>query len=429
MAKRQKKGVRTVRYTEETLHDERKYGFFWYEWIWQLLRPLSILFISLLLVAGVGMKGWDYVYSHYLMPMSVTEAETVPFTVEPGQAVSTVSHALVDQGLLRNSAVLKYMMDFQGLSYRMQPGTYDISPSMSVNEIIDALVANAGKSQERSITIIPGWTVDDIAAYLQRVGALKSETEVEQFKTLSNDAARFMENSYAAEDAAKAPAVKQRKYQLEGYLAPDTYRVYITASPEDILKTLLGQMEKIIDAAFNTDDDETEYIYTEDGEVIEVTPPPKIFDNPISNDHDKIITLASLIEKEAKTGDFAKVSAVFHNRIRLDMRLESCPSVQYALNIKRLALTDADLSTESPYNTYRYEGLPAGPVCNPSVRAIEAALNPDQAFMAEGYMYFCSKDPASGELQFSKTKEEHEAASALYRPLWIEYDRQNENAA
>jgi len=429
MARRQKNGVRTVRYTEETLHDERKYGFYWYEWIWQLLRPLSIVLISLVLVAGVGMKGWDYVYSHYLMPMNPADEVTVPFTVEPGQAVSTVSNALVDQGLLRNSAVLKYMMDFQGLSYRMQPGTYDIAPSMTVNEIIDALVSNAGKSQERSITIIPGWTVDDIAAYLQRVGALKSDTEVEQFKTLAGDAARFMEYSYAASAAAQAPSVGQRKYQLEGYLAPDTYRIYNTASPEDVLKTLLGQMEIVLDAAFNTDDDETEYIYTEDGDIIEVTPPPRIFANPFIDDRDKIITLASLIEKEAKTGDFAKVSAVFHNRIRLDMRLESCPTVQYALNIKRLALTDSDLSSESPYNTYRYTGLPAGPVCNPSVRAIEAALNPDQAFMAEGYMYFCSKDPASGELQFSKTKEEHEAATALFRPLWIEYDRQNENAA
>jgi UPF0755 protein len=87
-----------------------------------------------------------------------------------------------------------------------------------------------------------------------------------------------------------------------------------------------------------------------------------------------------------------------------------------------MAMTSADLTVNSPYNTYIVSGLPAGPICNPSTDAIEAALYPDESFMAENYLYFCSKDPNTGELVFSKTLEEHNAAVALYAPLWKQYD-------
>ena len=80
---------------------------------------------------------------------------------------------------------------------------------------------------------------------------------------------------------------------------------------------------------------------------------------------------------------------------------------------------------DSPYNTYKYAGLPAGPICSPSKLAIEAALWPDEDFMNQGYLYFCSKDPASGELAFAKTLEEHNANSAKYQDVWAEWDRKN----
>lgn len=137
---------------------------------------------------------------------------------------------------------------------------------------------------------------------------------------------------------------------------------------------------------------------------------------------DDVLTLASMIEREAKTADFAKVSAVFHNRLAQDMTLGSDVTIKYYLNSEKMALTDSDLSVESAYNTYRNKGLPVGPICNPSTDAIVAALYPDEQYRQQGYLYFCSKDPNSGELYFSKTLEEHEAAVAQYRPLWIEYD-------
>ena len=138
---------------------------------------------------------------------------------------------------------------------------------------------------------------------------------------------------------------------------------------------------------------------------------------------DEVFTLASMIEKEAKTADFAKVSAVFHNRLKAGMTLGSDVTVKYASGSQKMYLNDNDLAVDSPYNTYTHKGLPVGPVCNPSMDAIVAALYPDEQYVAQKYLYFCSTDPASGELHFSKTLEEHNAAVAMYRPLWEEYDK------
>ena len=140
---------------------------------------------------------------------------------------------------------------------------------------------------------------------------------------------------------------------------------------------------------------------------------------------DEVITLASIIEKESRPEDFAKVSAVFHNRLNQGMKLQSCPTLQYALGIKRIVLTAEDIASDSPYNTYKYEGLPAGPICAPSEKAIDAALYPDETFLEDGYLYFVTKDPNSGELEFNIDGEAHEAAAEKYRPLWEEWDRQN----
>ena len=138
---------------------------------------------------------------------------------------------------------------------------------------------------------------------------------------------------------------------------------------------------------------------------------------------DEVFTLASMIEKEAKKADFAKVSAVFHNRLKLGMTLDSDVTVKYASGSQKMYLNSDDLSVESAYNTYRNKGLPVGPVCNPSMDAVVAALYPDEQYVAQKYLYFCSTDPDSGELHFSRTLEEHQAAAAMYQPLWEEYDR------
>ena len=143
---------------------------------------------------------------------------------------------------------------------------------------------------------------------------------------------------------------------------------------------------------------------------------------------DEVIILASMIEKEAGSkADYAKVSAVFYNRLANGWKLESDATINYITRKDALVLTESELSIESAYNTYYVDRLPAGPICNPSQAALDAALYPDMEYINGGYMYFCAKEPESGELAFAVTREEHEANVALYRPAWQAYDELHSN--
>ena len=105
------------------------------------------------------------------------------------------------------------------------------------------------------------------------------------------------------------------------------------------------------------------------------------------------------------------------------MKLESDVTIHYTTNIRRMHLNKEDINVNSPYNTYKIKGLPVGPICSPSSDAIYAALFPDEEFIKENYLFFCSKDPATGELHFSKTLKEHQKAVEQYAPLWDSFDK------
>ena len=135
---------------------------------------------------------------------------------------------------------------------------------------------------------------------------------------------------------------------------------------------------------------------------------------------DDVITLASLIEKEARhENDFTRVSAVFHLRLDKGMKLQSDAPLKYIFHTSGvLTFTAEQMADTSLYNTHVYEGLPLGPIANPGRKAIEAALYPDKEYMNEGYLYFCLMDSETGELIYAKTLEEHNANVAKYRPNW-----------
>ena len=170
------------------------------------------------------------------------------------------------------------------------------------------------------------------------------------------------------------------------------------ATAEDIIRKLLSQTENVFSVAMQD-------LAAERGLTM-----------------DEVLTLASIIEKEAKEADFARVSAVFHNRLSQDMPLQSDVTIHYVTGQREMALDNDDLHIASPYNTYEYRGLPPGPICAPSEAAIRAALEPDAEYLAMGYLYFCAAEPESGRLEFSVTYEDHQRAVEKYAPLWREYD-------
>ena len=411
---RPRQAVRTERYNIKTLHEDREYGLYWYAWVWKILRPVLIFLCSLLIVIGMVNFGYNKVYDSFLGPVDAQNTARVRFDIESGQSVTSIGASLEKQELIHSGSIFKYLVQFEGLTNQLSYGSFELSPSMTVNEIIAELTSGS-QTNERTITIVPGWTCEDIADYLVREGAIDSAAE---FLTLCNDVDRFVGDSYALKAAQDAGTITGRKYALEGYLAPDTYRVFRSASAESIIATLLAQHNSVIDSVYYAQD--VQYRVEEDGSYTAV----EAYESDLTMD--QYIILASMIEKEAKPDDYAKVSAVFHNRLKENMALGSDVTVQYALGVKRLVLTQSELDTDSAYNTYLHKGLPVGAICNPGDAAIEAALFPDNDYIEEGYLYFALTDPETGELAFAKTLEEHNAVVAEYRPLWEAYDQKNQ---
>ena len=377
------------------MRDERQYGPYWYSGLWNILRPILVGAASLVVVAGLLLTVWNKVYGAYLAPADMNDPTEVAFSVESGQSLTRVANNLESAGLIRNRTVFKYYCDFAGMGQKIQSGNYRLNKAMTMQEIADQLTHGDGNPLVRNITLIPGWTIEEFADKLVQDGVLQNKDE---FLQLCRTGEAFQDYYYIA-DVLATKNVSQRKYVLEGYLSPNTYEVYTDASAEDILRKLLSQTERAFPA--DAQEQAAEMGYT----------------------MDQIITLASLIEKEARNADFAKVSAVFHNRLKQGMKLQSDVTIHYITGVRKMALTDSDLAISSPYNTYQNAGLPLGPVCNPSSEAISAALYPDATYVAENYLYFCAKDPESGELYFSRTLQEHEQAVSIYAPLWKEYDQ------
>ena len=383
-------------YSAEDLHQDRKYGLFWYSWLWHMLRPVALFLCVLIVAGGIVMAGWNWIDRSFFAPVDETDPTPITFTVASGSSLTRVSNNLEEKGLIHNRTVFKYYADFLGYGQKIQAGDYKVSKAMSMHEIMDLLTTGDGNPLTRNITIIPGWTVNDIAAYLKKEGIISAE---EDFLALCRTGQEYSAYYYI-NDVLKTSTVGQRLYALEGYLSPNTYEIYTDASAGDIVKKLLSQTEAVYQEGYH---DRA---------------------NELGLTMDQVITLASMIEKEAKTADFSKVSAIFHNRLRQNMALGSDVTIKYASGVKRMSLTNEDLNLNSPYNSYKYKGLPPGPICSPSAGAIQAALYPDEQFLQENYLYFCSKDPNTGELHFSRTLQEHEQAVSIYAPLWKAWDKE-----
>lgn len=415
-AHQRREAFTTEQYSIQSLHEEREYGLFWYAWLWKLVRPVLIFVCAVLVVIGMVTVGWNKIYDAFLAPVDAMSAQMVTFEVDQGSSVADIAKKLTEQNLLKNADIFKYVVQFKGLTNSLSYGSYKLSPGMTVIEIVDELTSG-NQTNERVITIIPGWTCEDIAEYLVGIGALENTDE---FLALCDNPDRFIGSSYALSSALEdntADRLAERKYVLEGYLAPDTYRIFLSATPESIINTLLKQENSVVDDVFYAD---AEYYRNEEGEYEEV----EVYDSGLTMD--QMFILASMIEKEAANeADFARVSAVFHNRLKMGWRLESDPTATYLSGVDKLALSDAEISEQNAYNTYVVTGLPVGPICNPSKAALKAAMNPDLDYIQEGYLYFCATEPTSGVLAFARTEEEHKANVAQYRPLWEAYDREN----
>ena len=369
------------------------------------LRGLAIFLISAAIVATTIYYGVKKVYGKYVAPVDPDDDSVVVFIVESGDSLSTISTNLYESNLVRHRGVFKYYVDFTDRTKNLKAGVYHLNRTMTMDEIIDIISLGSELDNTMMITVREGTTVESIAEQIkEQMEAEHLTFDTEEFLSLCNDGEYFAMDYPFIASLLEEENNQNRRYLLEGYLFPDTYEIYLNSTPEDVIRRLMDQTNNVLA------DPEISAGIESSGMSI-----------------DQVLTLASIIEKEGTTDSFSKVSAVFHNRLDQGMMLQSDVTVQYALGISTLALTNGEITTDSPYNTYRYAGLPIGPICNPGKNAILAAVYPEKEYVNGGYLFFTLTDPNSTELVFSRTEEEHNAVVEQYRPLWEEYDAEHGN--
>ncbi len=359
---------------------------------WRVLRPVSIRLISLLLVIIIISCVFNTVNSKMFAPVDKNNNEPVMLVAGSSYSMSAVASKLQKMGLINSKWGIKLLADFTNRSGKVKAGEYILDRTMSANEILEILTQPSPVRLTVTVTITEGMNLESIAKLLQEKEVIEN---AQSFLEQCNDLTAFESFSFVS-------GLKNRqsvRYQLEGYLFPDTYNFYVGSSNAAVINTLLTRFSGVF------------------------TPDMQAKAEQMGMSMNEVITLASIVQSEGLTKDFNKISAVFHNRLKADMTLGSDVCVQYAINKKKLVLTAEELNVDSPYNTHKNKGLPPGPICSPGKKAIEAVLSPDADIINGKYYYFTLTDPATGELAFSKTYEEHLRIVEKWRKAWEEYDR------
>ncbi len=341
-----------------------------------LVRKIVLVITLLVLIIGGGMLVGGFLYIRSaLQPVDPESDEEIVVEIPMGSGVSKIASILEENKVIKDDLVFKYYVRFKNET-GFQAGTYQFTPSMTLDEIISIL--KTGKVHEDAalvITIPEGIWLKDIAKIIADHLEISQD---EVFQTL-NDPDFIAEMMEMFPDLLTEEILQENiKYPLEGYLFPATYS-YTEEKPsiKEIVIPMLEKTQEVIGK------------YRSDLNAREMTV-------------HELLTLASLIEEEAVTEeDRRMISSVFYNRMEIGMPLQTDPTVIYAMGEHRERLYYKDYEIDDPYNTYKISNLPPGPIANPGEISIEAALYP----ASTDYLFFLAT--REGEVLFSETLEEH----------------------
>ncbi len=289
-------------------------------------------------------------------------------TIPKGASLSQVGKILQEKGVVSSRLLFKLVALIRGEQRNIKAGDYALKTGTDAGEVLDLLIS--GKTLMFSLTVPEGYNIYQIADLFQQSGIMSRDD--------------FLS---AAQDPAFLKDLGVEGSSLEGYLFPDTYflRYSEKSSGKLIIRMMVQRFRDMYDKYARPAAEANGWTTVQ------------------------VLTLASLIEKEAKAHEHPLVSAVFHNRLRLKMRLQSDPTVIYGIKPMGSKITRADLDRKHPYNTYQNQGLPPGPIANPGKESLMAAVKPEDV----DYLYFVSKN--DGSHQFSNTLQEHNQWVNLYQ--------------
>ena len=334
------------------------------------ILALVLGFVGLLLIASFAY------YQYSVSPIDSSSKADIEVVIPEGMSTNNIAKTLKDRGLIKSELFFKVYLKLNNVS-SLKASTYLLTKSMSLNEIVDALVKGSANGDVIRITFKEGETIKDYAELISEVTNISSEDFINTAKdptlltSLINDY-WFLTDSILNEEIY---------YPLEGYLFPDTYEFSKdNLTSESIIRTLLNEEEEKLE---------------------------KYKERLQNSDIHSIVTLASIAELEGvKDEDRRLIISVFNNRLNLGMNLGSDVTTYYAFNEEMDSdLTSEMFNTYNPYNTRSSEmagRLPIGPICSPSLSSIEAAINPETS----DYLYFVADK--NRNVYFTRNVKEHE---------------------
>lgn len=331
------------------------------------MQKVSIIVLAVLLIFAVIAGGALLELFSFAGTPGGMETIEQNVLIPPGQGLKATAADLHERGIIQNAFKFSVYARIKGYDKKIKAGEYRMKPSFSPREILEIMVS--GKVQLYKITIPEGYSLAQIAGMMPAAGLGLAK----DFLAAAHSGVLISELNIPADS-------------FEGYLFPDTYHFPKGISPEKIIQTMVRRFQEVFTLAWQ-------------GRVRE-----------LNMTVHQVVTLASIIEKETGApSERPVISSVFHNRLKKNMRLASDPTVIYGIKDFDGNLTRKDLTTKTPYNTYKIKGLPPGPIANPGAKAIEAALYPAET----DYLFFVSK--RDGTHYFSKTYQEHEKAVRKYQ--------------
>lgn len=340
---------------------------------WVAVIMLVCIAVVVLAVTQIG-RNW-------LVPANANDTQIVEVEIPEGTPVSTMGDILEEQGLIRSSSAFSLLVRVQGAAANLQAGVHDLSPSMTMPEIVAALQEGAEEAGLLKVTVNEGLTVDQIA----EVVADSTSYSAEDFLNLMTNQeflAQLVQQYPILTDSYNNPNVR---YVLEGYLFPATYDVAQGETLESLVTQMVDKTNEVL-SKYQADIDASSYSLQD------------------------IMSIASLVEKEGQTTEDRKlIAGVFYNRLEQGMPIQSDISVLYALGTHKEMVTYDDLEVDSPYNLYTNAGLPPGPMNSPSEDAIAAALEPTD----NDYLYFYA-NLKTGEVFYTDNYEQHQAWAQEY---------------
>lgn len=329
-------------------------------------KKTKVIIISLLIIVFLVAGGIIY----YIQSLTPTDVDGKAKLVEipSGYTLKMISNKLAQEGIIKNSRTFEIYAKIKGVGSGLKAGKYLIQSDYGVEEIIQDMLDGKVVDESIAITFPEGWTLQQMSEELDMNGF-----SGEDFLSEASDI-----DKYQGKFEFLSSITNKENRTLEGYLFPDTYYFEKDSSVEKIVTKMLSRFQEMV--------------------TIDVMNQAHLLDRTI----DEIVILSSIVEQESKFDeDRAGVAGVFYNRLDKGMHLQSDVTVLYALGIKKERVLYKDLEVDSRYNTYKYPGLPIGPIGSFGEPSFQASLNP----LEHDYYYFIAKE--DGHCVFTKTLSEH----------------------